>query len=310
MLKKTLMKKLENLPDDYNIKIQDKHIVFKSILSGVFQQSRMPKLYFYSFFILWIVLYHLIPVMQTTFIENKKIKQQITWSNKTKEMVNVIYNRSPAVGGMINALYNDILDNTSDIQQRINELPKTDLAIIIKEKTLNYGLSLYNLRLNDMVFPVQNIDKSWITNEYGYIYTKFISNRSHKLTGYYRHHRGIDIVCRTNYTVISTYEGMVLKIGHKDKYYGNYIVIQHTNKHNNYRTFYAHLDSIDVSEKQALSKGDRIGIMGTTGNSFGVHLHFELWKKDKKWKCINPLINSCYNIRVSDQRYKPLVKIK
>lgn len=55
--------------------------------------------------------------------------------------------------------------------------------------------------------------------------------------------------------------------------YGNAVVIEHSN---GYCSRYAHLNSISVTEGQKVNKGTILGMVGTTGNSTGVHLHFEL----------------------------------
>jgi murein DD-endopeptidase MepM/ murein hydrolase activator NlpD len=55
--------------------------------------------------------------------------------------------------------------------------------------------------------------------------------------------------------------------------YGNTIDVTHAH---GVMTRYAHLDSFDVEQGQAVSRGDRIGGMGTTGRSTGVHLHYEV----------------------------------
>ncbi len=55
--------------------------------------------------------------------------------------------------------------------------------------------------------------------------------------------------------------------------YGNYVVIKHDN---GVQTLYAHLNSVEVSSGQAVSQGERLGGVGTTGQSTGVHLHFEV----------------------------------
>ena len=62
--------------------------------------------------------------------------------------------------------------------------------------------------------------------------------------------------------------------------FGRYVVIKHAS---GYRTLYAHLDSFTVSVGQSVAKGEKIGVMGTTGNSSGVHLHFEYSGGDP-WK--------------------------
>ncbi|GLB59206.1 M23 family metallopeptidase [Cytobacillus sp. NCCP-133] len=90
-------------------------------------------------------------------------------------------------------------------------------------------------------------------------------------------HKGIDIARPSDRTIKAADNGMVVSAGW-DGGYGNKIVIDHNN---GFRTVYAHLDSISVSAGQTVSKGSKIGIMGTTGDSTGVHLHFELYKNGK-----------------------------
>lgn len=87
-------------------------------------------------------------------------------------------------------------------------------------------------------------------------------------------HKGIDIARPSNRTIKAADNGKVVSAGW-DGGYGNKIVIDHQN---GLRTVYAHLESISVSVGQTVSQGSAIGIMGSTGNSTGVHLHFEVYK--------------------------------
>jgi murein DD-endopeptidase MepM/ murein hydrolase activator NlpD len=57
--------------------------------------------------------------------------------------------------------------------------------------------------------------------------------------------------------------------------YGNVIQIDHMD---GYSTVYGHLSQINVSQCELVSAGQVIGIAGSTGNSTGVHLHFEVRK--------------------------------
>ena len=67
---------------------------------------------------------------------------------------------------------------------------------------------------------------------------------------------------------------MVVFVGFDGPGYGHYCRIQH--KDLRCYSFYAHLASVGVSVGQVLRAGDRLGIIGTTGNSTGEHLHVEI----------------------------------
>lgn len=86
-------------------------------------------------------------------------------------------------------------------------------------------------------------------------------------------HKGIDIARPSNKTIKAADNGKVVSAGFSGGY-GNKVVIDHNN---GMRTVYAHLSSISVSVGQTVSRGQKIGVMGSTGNSTGVHLHFEVY---------------------------------
>ncbi|WP_102264732.1 M23 family metallopeptidase [Mesobacillus jeotgali] len=98
-----------------------------------------------------------------------------------------------------------------------------------------------------------------------------------------RMHKGIDIARPSNYTIKAADNGKVIYAGNKGDGYGNKIIIDHQN---GYRTMYAHLASISVSVGQSVSRGSKIGVMGRTGNSTGIHLHFEVFQNGRN---IDPL---------------------
>ncbi|MGP4038998.1 peptidoglycan DD-metalloendopeptidase family protein [Gracilibacillus sp. D59] len=89
------------------------------------------------------------------------------------------------------------------------------------------------------------------------------------------YHKGIDIAGVSNRTISAADNGSVASAGWDSGGYGNKVVINHNN---GYRTVYAHLKSISVSAGQTVEKGQKIGVMGTTGFSTGIHLHFEVYK--------------------------------
>lgn len=97
-----------------------------------------------------------------------------------------------------------------------------------------------------------------------------------------RMHQGIDIAGVKNRTIRAADNGKVVFAGW-DGGYGKKVVINHNN---GMTTLYAHLSKISVDVGDTVPRGSKIGVMGTTGNSTGVHLHFEVEKgKDN----INPM---------------------
>ncbi|WP_229683136.1 M23 family metallopeptidase [Virgibacillus oceani] len=87
-----------------------------------------------------------------------------------------------------------------------------------------------------------------------------------------RMHKGMDIARPSNRAILAADNGVVVEAG-RDGSFGNKIVINHNN---GMKTIYAHLSSIGVQVGQTVERGSQIGVMGATGNSTGVHLHFEV----------------------------------
>ncbi|WP_246206677.1 M23 family metallopeptidase [Virgibacillus ihumii] len=88
-------------------------------------------------------------------------------------------------------------------------------------------------------------------------------------------HKGMDIAGSSGSTILAADNGTVVSAGWNDGGYGNKIVINHNN---GMKTVYAHLSSISVSPGETVKKGSAIGVMGSTGDSTGIHLHFEVYK--------------------------------
>ena len=100
-------------------------------------------------------------------------------------------------------------------------------------------------------------------------------------------HKGIDIARPSEKTIKAADNGVVESAGW-DGGYGNKIVINHQN---GMKTTYAHLDSMSVSVGETVSRGASIGVMGTTGQSTGVHLHFEVHQDGQLKDPLNYLNN-------------------
>lgn len=96
-------------------------------------------------------------------------------------------------------------------------------------------------------------------------------------------HKGTDIG-RVGYTssVYAAKAGTVI-VAQYSSSYGNYVVVSHGSGNT---TLYAHMSSIKVSVGQYVAQGAVLGITGSTGNSTGPHLHFEVTENGVR---VNPL---------------------
>ncbi len=103
-----------------------------------------------------------------------------------------------------------------------------------------------------------------ITSPYGY--------RPHPISGTRKLHRGIDIGAAYGTNVLAAEAGTVMTAGWNNSY-GYYITINHGN---GYVTLYAHNSKLLVSKGDTVTRGQVIAKCGSTGNSTGPHVHFEV----------------------------------
>jgi murein DD-endopeptidase MepM/ murein hydrolase activator NlpD len=92
--------------------------------------------------------------------------------------------------------------------------------------------------------------------------------------GRYPHfHTGIDLVEPFGSPVYAADDGVVALVGSSSSGYGNYVVIAHSG---GLDTLYGHLSTALVKVGQSVTQGMPVGLEGSSGNSTGAHLHFEL----------------------------------
>ncbi|MEH7883439.1 peptidoglycan DD-metalloendopeptidase family protein [Bacillus sp. JJ1609] len=105
-------------------------------------------------------------------------------------------------------------------------------------------------------------------------------------------HAGIDIANKASgVPVVAAADGVVIRSYYSSSY-GNCIFVAHSINGQVYTTVYAHMSSRSASSGQVVNKGQQIGVMGNTGQSFGQHLHFELHKGEwnaAKSNAIDPI---------------------
>lgn len=97
--------------------------------------------------------------------------------------------------------------------------------------------------------------------------------RQHPAYGYWACHKGEDIAAPLGTPIVATHSGSVISAGWNSGGYGNMTIIDHGD---GTTSLYAHQDSIIVFSGQSVSAGQVIGYVGSTGDSTGPHLHFEI----------------------------------
>lgn len=137
------------------------------------------------------------------------------------------------------------------------------------------------VKVNESVGYVVPISKPvTVTSEFSYRY--------HPITGSYELHNGIDLVNGNATTPIyASAAGEVVISGSYPDWYGNYVVIKHSD---GLYTGYAHLSQLNVSQGDTVNQGQKIGNMGTTGPSTGPHLHFQFFTNGP-WPSSDDFIN-------------------
>ena len=108
--------------------------------------------------------------------------------------------------------------------------------------------------------------------------------RKHPISGFNKMHKGVDFAAPTGTPIYAGGNGIVEYVG-RNGGYGKYIRIRHNN---GYKTAYAHLSNYKkgISKGVRVNQGEVIGYVGSTGNSTGPHLHYEIIYQNKH---INPL---------------------
>ncbi|MBT9259159.1 MAG: peptidoglycan DD-metalloendopeptidase family protein [Clostridiales bacterium] len=151
------------------------------------------------------------------------------------------------------------------LRKELDELERSsqEIAKLLQEKRIAYsragGFSL--------IYPLKG-GPYRVTSPYGMRY--------HPILKEYRLHSGTDIGAPAGTPVLAAESGVVVYAGWMGGY-GNIVVINHgTVNGQDMATAYAHLSKISVTLGQEVAAGQVIGNVGSTGNSTGPHLHFEV----------------------------------
>ena len=242
-------------------------------------------------------------------IKKQKLKKLLHQNSYEFKIVNSLY-----ADGLKNGLPQDILIKLIklfsfdlDFQRDILEGTIVSVSFDFNEiknknkieyKDINYALiSINNKKLEYFKFLTddgyidyfnregKNVKKSILKTPLdGARISSNFGMRKHPISGYNKMHKGVDFAAPKGTPVYAGGNGIIEYVGNNGGY-GKYIRIRHNNE---YKTAYAHLSGFNkgISKGVRVNQGDIIGYVGSTGNSTGPHLHYEIIFQNKQ---INPL---------------------
>lgn len=216
----------------------------------------------------YIILQQEAKTVQQTIEEFKMFEEQI--SNLNLEIPsNIETAKNDGSGGVAYPEKFKEREIDSESVLKLKEMKEEIPDLIEKFEETLQRLTAYETELKTIptLFPSS---EGRITSKYG--------NRKDPFNWKRTFHSGIDIAAPKNTPILAAADGKVILAG-RNGGYGLTVIIDHGST---YETLYAHLNRIDVKVGQAVTKGDVIGGMGTTGRSTGVHLHYEIKRNGER----------------------------
>ncbi|MFZ1705489.1 MAG: M23 family metallopeptidase [Saprospiraceae bacterium] len=132
---------------------------------------------------------------------------------------------------------------------------------------------------------------------------KFLSGfgmRIHPIHKIRRFHKGMDFTAPKGTDIQATGNGRVVSINKVGGGYGKHILIDHGY---GYKTLYAHMHTISVKQGERVKKGQKLGLVGSTGTSTAPHLHYEVWLNGNAINPIDYVLDG-----LSPKEYRELVR--
>ncbi|WMJ76744.1 MULTISPECIES: murein hydrolase activator EnvC family protein [unclassified Sedimentibacter] len=154
----------------------------------------------------------------------------------------------------------------TSLQGNIEEIQRQEAAMEEQSKQIERDILAAQRAVEyaggELAWPVPGHTR--ITSEFG--------GRPHPITGVWSTHGGTDIAAPYGTPIVSANDGVVIYAGYHYSY-GNYIIVDHGG---GIATLYGHCSKLLASKGQAVSRGESIALIGSTGESTGNHLHYEV----------------------------------
>lgn len=191
----------------------------------------------------------------------------ITLIEQDKESIILQRENIKAVQSELEAAYQESKTAQQDYEALQEQYQTNKEAVLAEEKAVEAELQAWYAANQPKVEGETYSQFGWPLPGYTYISSGYGS----RWGGF---HTGIDITGGGVYgaNIVAAESGTVI-LASSHYSYGNYVIINHGG---GYSTLYAHASSLLVSVGQTVSKGQAIALVGSTGNSTGPHLHFEV----------------------------------
>lgn len=167
----------------------------------------------------------------------------------------------------------ELRDTEINLNQNIELLTQKRKEALskINDEIINIDSSNTSFDSKEFTWPVSGYTN--ITTSFGEIYTLLNPAGSS--------HTGVDISGENiiQEPILAIESGKVVTVAYSNYGYGNYVIIDHgkcLRDNNDYVSLYGHCSSLTVESGDIVKKGQIIGYVGSTGNSTGPHLHFEI----------------------------------
>lgn len=193
----------------------------------------------------------------------ERYEQELAYDTQTVEDDTLDFGKSETVQtgvpGRETVTYEVVYENGVEVDSRVLDVSRTAEPVpeIIRRGTRLQSGMIGKLGTGSFIWPVP---------AYRHI------SRWADLRPGSNYHRGVDIAAPYGTEIYAADAGTVVA-STQHASWGNYVEIDHGN---GYKTLYGHMSSIAVSQGQAVTQGQVIGYVGSTGNSTGNHCHFEM----------------------------------
>ena len=206
-------------------------------------------------------------VYEVADLNNEETKVYVNTMEEAEEIVSTLKEQYSEIEPdlVINQIY---LDNVDEVNEETIQLAKEELTNSLQEE-LEEKQQIDSRTVNGIYLAVVPVTGR-ITSRFGAVE----SIRDHT-------HKGIDIAATRGTPILATASGKVSFAGWSSGY-GYLVKIDHGN---GVETYYGHCSKLYVSAGDTVEAGEQIAAVGSTGNSTGNHLHFEIRLNEKQ---VNP----------------------